>query len=145
MYLHIYKKNVQKWKKLFHSRWRIYLSFILLLFLLFLSFYRDVLYRLRVQNLKLLEKAIWSSPENKTSLCLMKGQSEQNCHNYIKVLLSHGKKIFACGTNSFSPQCSWRGVWILARIRPNTHKYCKKVRVVFGHVRICTISWWILF
>ncbi|GLH12202.1 Semaphorin-2A [Gryllus bimaculatus] len=69
---------------------------------------RDALYRLSLWNLKLLEKAYWPAPSNKTSLCLEKGQTEEDCHNYIKVLLTNGKYLFSCGTGAFSPECSWR-------------------------------------
>ncbi|XP_066996940.2 semaphorin 5c [Anabrus simplex] len=71
---------------------------------------RDTLYRMGLWNLELLEKAHWPSLPNKTSLCLDKGQTEEDCHNYIKVLLTNGKRLFTCGTNSFSPVCSWRDI-----------------------------------
>ncbi|KAG8249732.1 Semaphorin-5A [Homalodisca vitripennis] len=71
-------------------------------------FYRDSLYRLKLQELKKLEKAVWLAPPDKVQLCQDKGQTEQDCHNYVKVLLSNGKKLFTCGTNAFTPQCSWR-------------------------------------
>lgn len=74
---------------------------------------RDALYRFELRSLRLLEKAIWEAPANKTAFCIVKGQTEQNCHNFIKVLLISGRKLFACGTNAFSPQCSWRRVIIL--------------------------------
>ncbi|KAL1461639.1 hypothetical protein WDU94_013513 [Cyamophila willieti] len=41
-------------------------------------------------------------------MCQMKGQSEESCHNFVKVLLSNGRKLFACGTSAFSPSCTWR-------------------------------------
>ncbi|XP_063231455.1 semaphorin-5A isoform X2 [Bacillus rossius redtenbacheri] len=69
---------------------------------------RDALYRLSLRGLTLLEKASWPAPGDKAALCQVKGQSEASCHNYVKVLLTNGKRLFACGTNAFSPQCSWR-------------------------------------
>jgi len=37
------------------------------------------------------------------------------CHNFVRVLLLHDNLVFACGTNSYKPQCSWRKVsYILA-------------------------------
>jgi hypothetical protein len=57
-----------------------------------------------------LEKAPWLAPPEKVELCQNKGQAEANCHNFVKVLLLSGKRLFSCGTNAFSPQCSWRKV-----------------------------------
>lgn len=71
---------------------------------------RDNLYRLSLKGLAKLEKASWPAPANLVELCQNKGQSEEACHNYIKVLLSNGKKLFACGTSAFAPACSWREV-----------------------------------
>nr|XP_032522698.1 semaphorin-5B-like [Danaus plexippus plexippus] len=73
---------------------------------------RDTLYRLSLRGLRELERANWPAPEGKTKLCQDKGQTEDSCRNYIKVLLSYGHKLFACGTNAFSPMCSWREVCI---------------------------------
>jgi len=35
---------------------------------------------------------------------------QEDCHNFIRVLVLHDNLVFACGTNSYSPQCSWRQV-----------------------------------
>ncbi|CAG9568076.1 unnamed protein product [Danaus chrysippus] len=67
---------------------------------------RDTLYRLSLRGLRELERANWPAPEGKTKLCQDKGQTEDSCRNYIKVLLSYGHKLFACGTNAFSPMCN---------------------------------------
>ncbi|XP_026272666.1 semaphorin-5A [Frankliniella occidentalis] len=69
---------------------------------------RDALYRLSLRGLARLEKAFWPPPPEKASLCQDKGQSEEACHNYVKVLVSNGKRLFTCGTNAYSPQCTWR-------------------------------------
>ncbi|KAI5644901.1 sema domain-containing protein [Phthorimaea operculella] len=71
---------------------------------------RDALYRLSLRGLRQLERAEWPAPEDKAKLCQDKGQTEEDCHNYVKVLLSYGHKLFACGTNAFSPVCSWREI-----------------------------------
>ncbi|KAJ8941245.1 hypothetical protein NQ314_010443 [Rhamnusium bicolor] len=71
---------------------------------------RDGLYRLSLPKLRLLEYAEWQASQDKITSCVYKGQSEENCHNYIKILLTNGRQIFACGTNAFSPQCSWREI-----------------------------------
>ncbi|XP_046971911.1 semaphorin-5B [Vanessa cardui] len=71
---------------------------------------RDTLYRLSLRGLRSLERAEWPAASDKVKQCQDKGQTEENCHNYIKVLLSYGHKLFACGTNAFSPVCSWREI-----------------------------------
>lgn len=77
----------------------------------FYDIFRDTLYRLSIDNLDLIEKVRWPATADKILLCQDKGQSEENCHNFIKVLLSNGQKLLACGTNAFSPMCSWREVF----------------------------------
>lgn len=77
---------------------------------------RDTLYRLALGGLQRLEKAMWLAPPEKVQLCQDKGQTEHDCHNFIKVLLSNGKKLFTCGTNAFSPQCSWREMEDINRV-----------------------------
>lgn len=72
--------------------------------------FRDALYRLSLRGLRQLERADWSAPADKAKFCQDKGQSEDDCHNYIKVLLMYKDKLFACGTNAFSPMCTWREV-----------------------------------
>ncbi|XP_028156400.1 semaphorin-5B [Ostrinia furnacalis] len=71
---------------------------------------RDALYRLSLRSLRQHEKADWPAPPEKVKMCQYKGQTEEDCHNYVKVLLLHGHKLFACGTNAFSPMCSWREI-----------------------------------
>lgn len=78
---------------------------------------RDNLYRLSLPKLELLENATWPAPEEKTVQCLEKGQVDENCHNYVKVLLTNGREIFTCGTNAFSPQCTWRDKDNISRVR----------------------------
>ncbi|XP_068619537.1 semaphorin 5c [Battus philenor] len=71
---------------------------------------RDTLYRLSLRGLRPMERSHWPASPDKTKMCQVKGQSEEDCHNYVKVLLSYGHKLFACGTNAFSPMCSWREI-----------------------------------
>lgn len=35
---------------------------------------------------------------------------QEECQNYVRVLIVYGKKVFTCGTNAFSPVCSSRQV-----------------------------------
>lgn len=71
---------------------------------------RDHLYRLSVTHLEPIESVVWESPDETAAMCADKGQSEEDCHNYPKVLLTNGRKLLACGTNSFSPICTWREI-----------------------------------
>ncbi len=70
---------------------------------------RDAVFRLSLDGLARLEKAAWPADETKVALCQAKGQDEDACRNYIRVLLkSKGDSILVCGTHAFSPKCSWR-------------------------------------
>ncbi|XP_054707087.1 semaphorin-5A-like [Uloborus diversus] len=71
---------------------------------------RDYLFRLSLEGLKRLEEAHWPADSQNVTTCLLKGKSEEDCRNYIKVLVSHGGKLFTCGTNAFMPECSWREI-----------------------------------
>ncbi|XP_046396298.1 semaphorin-5B [Ischnura elegans] len=72
---------------------------------------RDTLVRLSLDGLRPLEVASWKAPDQKVSLCMTKGQSEADCHNFVRILVAGGtgrQLLFACGTNAYSPRCSWR-------------------------------------
>ena len=66
-------------------------------------------------------------------MCTAKGQSEEMCRNYIKVLVAKedqvmmmmivivvynndDDQVFACGTHAFKPQCSWRNVREIGKV-----------------------------
>ncbi|KAG8185299.1 hypothetical protein JTE90_023907 [Oedothorax gibbosus] len=78
---------------------------------------RDYLFRLSLEGLKKMEEAHWPAAADNISTCLMKGKSEDECMNYIKVLVSHGEEIFVCGTNAFYPECSRREIQNLNSIK----------------------------
>ncbi|GBM33564.1 Semaphorin-5A [Araneus ventricosus] len=92
---------------------------------------RDYLFRLNLESLRVLEQTHWPSAEQTVKTCMQKGQTEEDCHNFIRVLLMQGDRIFACGTNAFAPECTWRDVnslslvhgWVdgLARCPFNPH------------------------
>ncbi|XP_018916719.2 semaphorin 5c [Bemisia tabaci] len=86
---------------------------------------RDVLFRLTLDDLTPLERTSWKAQTGAVDMCLIKGQSEADCHNFIKVLLSTGKKLFACGTNAFQPHCSWRELESLNRVTDWPHGVAK--------------------
>ncbi|XP_011154550.1 semaphorin-5B isoform X2 [Harpegnathos saltator] len=77
---------------------------------------RDNLYRLTLTSLSELEHASWPAPDDKVYVCQDKGQSIEDCHNYIKVLVSNGKSLFTCGTYAFSPWCTWREIENITRV-----------------------------
>ncbi|KAI1291697.1 Semaphorin-5A [Halotydeus destructor] len=58
----------------------------------------------------------WPVTEDASSDCKRKGQPDSLCQNYIRVILkgreSDGRKeqVFVCGTNAFSPKCTWRNL-----------------------------------
>lgn len=48
----------------------------------------------------------WPSSEAHSQLCLLKGKSEDDCQNYVRILVPTTKgKLLVCGTNSFKPLC----------------------------------------
>ncbi|XP_017889884.1 semaphorin-5A [Ceratina calcarata] len=71
---------------------------------------RDNLYRLTLTLLTPLEHASWPAPDDKSNICQNKGQTAEDCRNYVKVLLSNGKSLLTCGTYAFSPWCTWREI-----------------------------------
>ena len=70
------------------------------------------MFRLSVDELAQLEESHWPASDDLVRLCQDKGQSEEDCRNYIRVLLPSvdGDRVLACGTNAFSPRCSWRAI-----------------------------------
>uniref|UniRef100_A0A3Q2DS44 Sema domain, transmembrane domain (TM), and cytoplasmic domain, (semaphorin) 6Bb n=1 Tax=Cyprinodon variegatus TaxID=28743 RepID=A0A3Q2DS44_CYPVA len=52
------------------------------------------------------KKRTWESNKNDIRICRMKGKHEDECRNFIKVLLSRQGGLFLCGTNAFNPLCA---------------------------------------
>lgn len=79
---------------------------------------RNYLIKLSLLGLEQLELSEWSASQNTVLECIQKGQSEEDCQNYIKVLLldDNGKLIFTCGTHAFMPKCTWRELHNLTSI-----------------------------
>ncbi|KAL8608030.1 hypothetical protein ACOMHN_023846 [Nucella lapillus] len=80
---------------------------------------QDFLFRLSLDRLDPLQVTHWRSPPEVVENCINSGQSEETCHNFVRVLLLHGDRIFTCGTNSFSPACTWRQADDLSEITHN--------------------------
>ena len=71
---------------------------------------RDTLYKLSLDKLEQIQKTEWKADVQSVTLCKAKGQSEQDCHNFVKVLVSLQNRVFACATYAFNPKCSWRNM-----------------------------------
>ncbi|XP_071217272.1 semaphorin-6B-like [Salvelinus alpinus] len=72
---------------------------------------RDDLYRVELDNMSgdemfYSKKRTWESNKNDIRVCRMKGKHEEECRNFIKVLLSQHEGLFVCGTNAFNPLCA---------------------------------------
>ena len=60
------------------------------------------MFRLSLDGLALLEESRWPAADEVVRLCQDKGQSEDDCHNYIRVLHVHGKATpHSCLVNNF--------------------------------------------
>ncbi|XP_077165763.1 semaphorin-5A isoform X4 [Paroedura picta] len=69
---------------------------------------RNYLFRLRLEDLSLIQGVEWQCDEATKKACYSKGKSKEECQNYIRVLLVGGDRLFACGTNAFTPICTNR-------------------------------------
>ncbi|XP_048832280.1 semaphorin-6B [Brienomyrus brachyistius] len=72
---------------------------------------RDDLYRVELDNVAgdemfYSKKRTWESNKNDIRICRMKGKHEDECRNFVKVLLSRQGGLFVCGTNAFNPLCA---------------------------------------
>ncbi|GAA6099044.1 semaphorin-5A isoform X1 [Tachysurus ichikawai] len=54
------------------------------------------------------QEAEWHCDEFTKGACFSRGKSEEECQNYIRVLLVNGDRLFTCGTNAFTPICTNR-------------------------------------
>ncbi|XP_040833327.1 semaphorin-5A [Ochotona curzoniae] len=77
---------------------------------------RNYLFRLRLEDLSLLQAVEWGCDEATKKACYSKGKSEEECQNYIRVLLVGGDRLFTCGTNAFTPVCTSRSLTNLTEI-----------------------------
>ncbi|MCJ8749531.1 hypothetical protein PDJAM_G00177260 [Pangasius djambal] len=59
-------------------------------------------------SLQLSKKIDWSPTESDLRDCTMKGTTETDCPNFVRVLqVLNSTHMFACGTFAFSPRCSY--------------------------------------
>ena len=69
---------------------------------------RNVVYNISLNGLKenQQQRITWNSRHRDTELCLVKGKSEDDCNNYIRVLANQSNDtLLVCGTNSYNPRC----------------------------------------
>ncbi|XP_076871309.1 semaphorin-5B isoform X2 [Brachyhypopomus gauderio] len=69
---------------------------------------RNYLFRLSLSDISLLQGTEWGVDEDTRRSCQSKGKTEDECQNYVRVLLLSGVRLFTCGTNGFSPICTTR-------------------------------------
>ena len=69
---------------------------------------RNVVYNISLGDLSenTGQRIEWSSRDRDTELCLVKGKSEDDCNNYIRVLAKvDSDQLLVCGTNAYNPRC----------------------------------------
>lgn len=67
---------------------------------------RNNIYNLSSTDLRERERIEWISSDADRELCALKGKTEQDCQNYIRVFARlDDKRIMICGTNSYKPRC----------------------------------------
>ncbi|XP_048832437.1 semaphorin-5A isoform X1 [Brienomyrus brachyistius] len=77
---------------------------------------RNHLFRLHLEDLSIIQDVEWQCDEFTKAACFSRGKSEDECQNYIRVLLVNGGRLFACGTNAFTPICTNRTLTNLTEI-----------------------------
>ncbi|XP_072431618.1 semaphorin-5A isoform X1 [Chiloscyllium punctatum] len=77
---------------------------------------KNYLFRLKLEDLTLIQGVEWLSDETTKKSCFSKGKTEEQCQNYIRVLLVNSNRIFTCGTNAFTPICTNRTLTDLTEI-----------------------------
>ncbi|KAI5109464.1 semaphorin-5B [Silurus meridionalis] len=77
---------------------------------------RNYLFRLSLANISLLQGMECGVDEDTRRSCRSKGKTEDECQNYMRVLLLSGSRLFSCGTNAFSPICTSRSASDLAHV-----------------------------
>ncbi|VVC34315.1 WD40/YVTN repeat-like-containing domain,Sema domain,PSI domain [Cinara cedri] len=67
---------------------------------------RNVLYNISLDTMKENHRYYWNSSEANYEMCQLKGKSEDDCQNYIRVAFKmNNEEMFVCGTNAFHPMC----------------------------------------
>lgn len=70
---------------------------------------RNMVFNISVKSTRLLKinkKIEWMSDGNVINVCKSRGNSEEDCQNYIRVIINKTEDgLFICGTNAFKPAC----------------------------------------
>ncbi|XP_055954178.1 semaphorin-1A-like isoform X4 [Argiope bruennichi] len=67
---------------------------------------RNIVYNISLQSLQEQKRLEWFSATEDIGMCRLKGKSEEECQNYIRVLARKSEDtILVCGTNAFKPMC----------------------------------------
>ncbi|XP_057320124.1 semaphorin-1A-like isoform X1 [Microplitis mediator] len=69
---------------------------------------RNAIYNISLHDLSEIsdQRVQWSSSQAHREMCNLKGASEDDCQNYVRVFGRQGpNKFIACGTNAYKPQC----------------------------------------
>ncbi|XP_035214713.1 semaphorin-1A-like isoform X3 [Stegodyphus dumicola] len=67
---------------------------------------RNIVYNISLSTLMEKKRLEWFSSYADISMCKLKGKSETECQNYIRVLARKSEDvILVCGTNAFKPMC----------------------------------------
>ncbi|XP_075396933.1 semaphorin-5A [Tenrec ecaudatus] len=77
---------------------------------------RNYLFRLRLEDLSLIQAVEWGCDEPTKKACYSRGKSKEECQNYVRVLLVGGDRLFTCGTNAFTPLCTNRTLSNLSEV-----------------------------
>ncbi|RLU25323.1 hypothetical protein DMN91_001479 [Ooceraea biroi] len=66
----------------------------------------NLVHNLSLTDLTEQQRLTWYSTENDVKMCVVKGTPEENCQNYIRILVKTGSSnLFVCATNAFKPMC----------------------------------------
>ncbi|RWS31717.1 semaphorin-1A-like isoform X2 [Leptotrombidium deliense] len=67
---------------------------------------RNTVYNLSLVTLEENKRLEWYADKGDIQMCRVKGKSESDCQNYIRVLAKKAdNEILVCGTNAFTPRC----------------------------------------
>merc|ERR1719259_853073 len=65
-----------------------------------------MIYNISLSNFKVQSKYAWFPKAEPKKSCYMKGGSDEECQNYIRVLEERGPgEYVVCGTNAYDPLC----------------------------------------
>ncbi|XP_071862291.1 semaphorin 1a isoform X1 [Bombus fervidus] len=72
---------------------------------------RNLVHNLSLTDLTEQQRLTWYSTDSDVKMCLVKGTPEENCQNYIRILVkTDSNTLLVCATNAFKPMCRDYGV-----------------------------------